>query len=106
MIAQDNDLNLFTLIGEIFRIFDLTDPKKSTIFLLGKSNAGKSYFAHLLTASWERWDVGVIVTTTAGKPNDYYSHNLVLQNEPLLCGDQFQQENSSQHYDNWRLEIE
>ena len=64
------------IVAAMFEVLNLSDPKVTTLVLIGASNAGKTFLSSILRAGLPMYDVG-IVQSVHQRPGDFWLQDCI-----------------------------
>ncbi|XP_065655134.1 uncharacterized protein LOC136081610 [Hydra vulgaris] len=77
-ISCTNGYNSMYFFDSIFDVLTLKDSKKITLFLIGKSNAGKSFITNILTSVYKKYEVGGILNPNNDRLSEFWLQSCIF----------------------------
>ena len=83
VIAIENNTSSDLVLKAVIDTLSLSDPKISTIIVIGASNEGNSFLSAILTAAFADYELGII-QSVSGRPGDFWLQDC-LSKELYVC---------------------
>lgn len=77
-ISSQNGYNCMYFFDSIFNVLTLKDSKKITLFLIGKSNAGKTFLTNLITSVYKKYEVGGILNPNNDRLSEFWLQSCIF----------------------------